>query len=250
MPLDAARGESALVTGAGRRIGRVLALEAARAGYDVVVHHHHSAEEAEAVAEEVRGLGRHAVTAAADLADAASADVLTRAGTALGPLTLLINSASLFMDDAVGALDAALFDAHQAINLRAPVLLAQALAAALPTGKRGLVVNIIDQRVLKPDPSFFSYSLSKAGLHWATRTLAQALAPSVRVNGIGPGPTLPSIHQAPGEFEAEAQASLLARPVTPQALAEALRYLIDAEFVTGQMIAVDSGQHLSFGALP
>jgi NAD(P)-dependent dehydrogenase (short-subunit alcohol dehydrogenase family) len=152
------------------------------------------------------------------------------------------------MDDAVGALDPALFDAHQAINLRAPVLLAEALAAALPTGKRGLVVNVIDQRVLRPDPSFFSYALSKAGLHWATRTLAQALAPTVRVNGIGPGPTLPSIHQAPGEFEAEAQASLLARPVTPQALAQALRYLIDAEFVTGQMIAVDSGQHLSFGA--
>ena len=168
----------------------------------------------------------------------------------LGPLTLLVNSASLFLDDAVGALTPELFDAHQAINLRAPVLLAEALATALPTGKRGLVVNVIDQRVLRPDPSFFSYALSKAGLYWATRTLAQALAPAVRVNGIGPGPTLPSIHQAPGEFEAEAQASLLARPVTPQALAHALRYLIDAEFVTGQMIAVDSGQHLSFGTLP
>jgi NAD(P)-dependent dehydrogenase (short-subunit alcohol dehydrogenase family) len=246
MALTAARGESALVTGAGRRIGRVLALEAARAGYDVVVHHHRSADEAEGVAEEVRALGRHAVTAAADLADASSLAGLTRAAVSLGPLTLLVNSASLFMDDAVGALDAGLFDTHQAVNLRAPVLLAEALAAALPTGKRGLVVNLIDQRVLRPDPSFFSYALSKAGLYWATRTLAQALAPAVRVNAIGPGPTLPSIHQAPGEFEAEAQASLLARPVTPQALAQALRYLIDAEFVTGQMIAVDSGQHLSF----
>jgi NAD(P)-dependent dehydrogenase (short-subunit alcohol dehydrogenase family) len=250
MALMAARGESALVTGAGRRIGRVLALEAARAGYDVVIHHHQSAEEAEGVAEEVRGLGRHAVTAAADLADAASLSALTRAAISLGPLTLLVNNASLFLDDAVGALKPDLFDAHQAINLRAPVLLAEALAAALPRGKRGLVVNIIDQRVLRPDPSFFSYAVSKAGLHWATQTLAQALAPMVRVNGIGPGPTLPSIHQAPGEFEAEAQASLLARPVPPQALAQALRYLIDAEFVTGQMIAVDSGQHLSFGTLP
>jgi NAD(P)-dependent dehydrogenase (short-subunit alcohol dehydrogenase family) len=250
MVLTAARNETALVTGAGRRIGRVLALEAAKAGFDVLIHHHQSADEAEGVAEEVRGLGRHAVTAAADLADAAALAGLTRAAISLGPLTLLVNSASLFMDDAVGALDPALFDAHQAINLRAPVLLAEALAAALPRGKRGLVINMIDQRVLRPDPTFFSYALSKASLYWATKTLAQALAPSVRVNGIGPGPTLPSIHQAPGEFEAEAQASLLARPVTPQALAQALRYLIDAEFVTGQMIAVDSGQHLSFGTQP
>jgi NAD(P)-dependent dehydrogenase (short-subunit alcohol dehydrogenase family) len=250
MVLTAARNETALVTGAGRRIGRVLALEAAKAGFDVLIHHHQSADEAEDVAEEVRGLGRHAVTAAADLADAAALAGLTRAAISLGPLTLLVNSASLFMDDAVGALDPALFDAHQAINLRAPVLLAEALAAALPRGKRGLVINMIDQRVLRPDPTFFSYALSKASLYWATKTLAQALAPSVRVNGIGPGPTLPSIHQAPGEFEAEAQASLLARPVTPQALAQALRYLIDAEFVTGQMIAVDSGQHLSFGTQP
>jgi NAD(P)-dependent dehydrogenase (short-subunit alcohol dehydrogenase family) len=247
MALTAARNETALVTGAGRRIGRVLALEAARAGYDVVIHHRDSADEAEAVAEEVRALGRHAVTAAADLADPAALEGLVRSAVSLGPFTLLVNSASLFMDDAVGALAPALFDAHQAINLRAPVLLAEGLAKALPAGKRGLAVNLIDQRVLKPDPSFFSYALSKAGLYWATKTLAQALAPAVRVNGIGPGPTLPSIHQAPGEFEAEAQASLLAKPVTPQALAQALRYLIDAEFVTGQMIAVDSGQHLSFG---
>ena len=146
-----------------------------------------------------------------------------------------------------GTLDPALFDAHQAVNLRAPVLLAEGLAAGLPAGKTGLVVNLIDQRVLRPDPSFFSYGLSKAGLFWSTKTLAQALAPAVRVNGIGPGPTLPSIHQAPGEFEAEAQAALLGKPVPPEALAQALRYLIDAEFVTGQMIAVDSGQHLSFG---
>ncbi len=245
-----ARGETALVTGAGRRIGRVLALEAARAGFDVVIHHRRSIDEAEAVAQEVRALGRQAVTAAADLADASALSGLVAAATGLGPLTLLVNSASLFMDDAVGGLDPALFDAHQAINLRAPVLLAEALAKALPPGRRGLVVNLIDQRVLHPDPSFFSYALSKAGLFWATKTLAQALAPAVRVNGIGPGPTLPSIHQAAGEFEAEALAALLQKPVTPEALAQAMRYLIDAEFVTGQMIAVDSGQHLSFGAPP
>ena len=250
MGLTARRGETALVTGAGRRIGRVLALETARAGYDVLIHHHQSAGDAEAVAREVRALGGRAATAAADLADAGALPGLIQAGAALGPLTLLVNCASLFLDDAVGTLEPALFDAHQAVNLRAPVLLAQAFAAALPADRRGLVVNLIDQRVLKPDPSFFSYALSKAGLYWATTTLAQALAPAVRVNAIGPGPTLASIHQAPGEFEAEAAASLLGRPVEPQALAQALRYLIDAQFVTGQMIAVDSGQHLSFGTQP
>ncbi len=231
MPLTAiaeARGETALVTGAGRRLGRELALTAARAGYDVLIHHHHSAADAQAVADEVRIIGRRADTAAADLTHAPALDRLVAAASALGPLTLLVNSASLFQDDSVGAITAAQFDAHQATNLRAPILLAQAMAAALPTGTKGLVVNIVDQRVLNPDPSFFSYALSKAGLFWATKTLAQALAPNVRVNAIGPGPTLASIHQAAGEFEAEAAASLLATAVTPQAIGDALLYLIDA----------------------
>ncbi len=248
MALTAApsRNESALVTGAGRRIGRVLALAAAAAGYDVLIHHHHSSDEAETVAAEVRALGCSAATASADLADAEALPGLIDAAAALSPPTLLVNSASLFLEDHVGALDAARFDAHQAVNLRAPVLLAQAFAVGLASGKSGLVVNVVDQRVLKPEPSFFSYALSKAGLYWATRTLAQSLAPRVRVNAIGPGPTLASIHQAPGEFEAEAAAALLGRAVDPDAIAQALRYLIDAQFVTGQMIAVDSGQHLSF----
>ena len=127
-----------------------------------------------------------------------------------------------------------------------PIVLAQAFAAALPDDREGLIVNIVDQRVWRPNPQFFSYSLSKAGLWWATQTLAQALAPRIRVNAIGPGPTLPNIHQAPGEFEAEAAGTLLQRRATPDDVTAALRYLIDARAVTGQMIAVDAGQHLGW----
>jgi NAD(P)-dependent dehydrogenase (short-subunit alcohol dehydrogenase family) len=125
-------------------------------------------------------------------------------------------------------------------------VLAQAFAAALPAGQAGLIVNIVDQRVLRPNPQFFSYSLSKAGLWWATQTLAQDLAPRIRVNAIGPGPTLASVHQAPGEFEREAAGTPLERAVSPDDIAAALRYLIDATSVTGQMIAVDAGQHLGW----
>lgn len=242
----AARG-AALVTGAGRRIGRALALEAARAGYDVAIHHRASADEAEETARAARALGRRVVLLRADLADEpATRGLIDEAAQALGPVTLLVNSASAFEDDRVGDLSRATWDLHIETNLRAPVVLAEAFAAALPAGREGLVVNILDQRVWRPNPQFFSYSLSKAGLWWATQTLAQALAPRIRVNAIGPGPTLPSTHQAPGEFEAEAAGTLLQRRATPDEVAAALRYLIDAPSVTGQMIAVDGGQHLGW----
>lgn len=241
-----ARG-AALVTGAGRRIGRALALEAARAGYDVAVHCRASTDEAEATAADVRALGPRAAVVSADLSDEAeTGGLIAQASQALGPVTLLVNSASAFEDDRVGSLSRQTWDLHLETNLRAPLVLAEAFAAALPADRAGLVVNIIDQRVWRPNPQFFSYSLSKAGLWWATQTLAQALAPRIRVNAIGPGPVLPSIHQAPGEFEAEAAGVLLQRRATPDEIAAALRYLIDATSVTGQMIAVDGGQHLGW----
>ncbi len=248
MSLTPGRG-AALVTGGGKRIGRVLALAAAKAGYDVAIHHHQSDQDAQGVAAEIEALGRKARAYAADLADPETlSPLLDRATADLGPVTLLVNSASLFREDAVGSLDAALYDAHQAVNLRAPVLLALAFAKALPEGRDGLIVNIIDQRVLRPDPFFFSYALSKSGLWWATRTLAQSLAPRIRVNAIGPGPTLPSIHQTPADFAAEAASSLLRHAVPPEEIGAALAYLIDARSVTGQMIAVDSGQHLTWNS--
>jgi len=239
---------AALVTGAGRRIGRALALEAARAGYDVAIHCRASTDEAEATAADARALGRRAALVRADLSDEGQArGLVAQASDALdSPVTLLVNSASAFEDDRVGDLSRQTWDLHLETNLRAPVVLAEAFAAALPEGSAGLVVNIIDQRVWRPNPQFFSYSLSKAGLWWATQTLAQALAPRIRVNAIGPGPVLPSVHQAPGEFEAEAAGTLLQRRATPDEVAAALRYLIDATSVTGQMIAVDGGQHLGW----
>jgi len=243
--MSTARG-AALVTGAGRRIGQALALEAARAGYDVAVHHRGAPDEAAETVAAIQALGRHALAVSAELSDEAQVAGLIARTAPLGPLTLLVNSASSFHDDRVGSLDRALWDAHLETNLRAPIVLAQAFAAALPAGADGLIVNIVDQRVWRPNPQFFSYSLSKAGLWWATQTLAQALAPRIRVNAIGPGPTLPSVHQAPGEFEAEAAGTLLQRNANPEDLAAALRYLIDARAVTGQMIAVDAGQHLAW----
>jgi NAD(P)-dependent dehydrogenase (short-subunit alcohol dehydrogenase family) len=239
-----ARG-GALVTGAARRIGRTLALKAAEAGYAVIVHHHHSAADAQSVCTEIEAKGGRAQALAADLADEAALTALVAdAQAAIGPLSLLVNNASLFADDRIETLTPASWDAHMAANLRAPVLLSQAFARQAPAGS--LIVNIIDQRVLRPTPQFFSYALSKAGLWDATRMMAQALAPNVRVNGIGPGPTLPSVHQSAEDFAKEAENILLQRRSTPEQIAEALGYLIDADAVTGQLIAVDGGQHLAW----
>jgi NAD(P)-dependent dehydrogenase (short-subunit alcohol dehydrogenase family) len=234
----------ALVTGAARRIGRTLALTAAGAGYDVVVHHRGSADDAAATVHGIVALGRQALAVAADLDDAAGLSQLVSA--APDPLTLLVNCASLFEDDCIQSVTPESWDAAMAANLRAPVLLSQAFAAALPPDRPGLIVNIIDQRVLRPTPQFFSYAVSKAALWAATRMMAQGLAPRVRVNAIAPGPTLPSIHQSQAAFDAETGAVILGHGATPDEIGQALAYLIDAPSVTGQMIAVDGGQHLSW----
>lgn len=238
---------AALITGAARRIGRTLALEAARLGYDVAIHHRDAVEDAASLGQEISRLGRRTLLLQADLANEAEvAGLITQAHEALGPVTLLVNNASLFEDDRLQTLTAQSWQAHMSVNLYAPVVLMQAFAAALPRDRTGLAVNILDQRVTRPNPQFFSYTLAKTSLHTATLMAAQALAPRIRVNGIGPGPTLASIHQRPEEFEAEAQATLLGHAVDPAEIAGALRYLIDAPSVTGQMIAVDAGQHLTW----
>jgi NAD(P)-dependent dehydrogenase (short-subunit alcohol dehydrogenase family) len=236
---------AALVTGGAKRIGRAICLELAAAGFDVAIHHRASQDEAADLVRDIEGLGRRAVSLSADLADAVATHALIgRAAEALGPLSVLVNNASVFGDDRLESITGDSWSAHMDVNLRAPVLLAQTFAAQAPEG--GVVINILDQRVLKPDPRFFSYGLSKSALWVATRTMAQALAPRIRVNGVGPGPTLPSVHQAAGEFEAEARATPLQRPGSPDAVAEAVRWLVDAQQVTGQMIAVDGGQHLAW----
>ena len=240
---------AALVTGGAQRVGRAIALALADAGYDVAVHYRSSPDEARGTVADVQARGRRATALAADLTEEAAVTDLPRLAVEhLGTLTLLVNCASLFHDDRFGALGRELWEAHMATNLRAPIVLAEAVAAALPPATEdgeACVVNILDQRVLKPNPQFFSYALSKSALWTATRMMAQALAPRVRVNGVGPGPTLASIHQDAATFAAEAGATPLERRSTPEEIAAAVVYLAQARAVTGQMIAVDSGQHLA-----
>ncbi len=241
------RARIALVTGAGRRIGRAIALDLARSGWRVGVHYAASRAEAEAVVADIQAAGGNAAAFQADLADAHETQALVpRCVETLGAPELLINSAALFLDDRLETLDPVQWDRQHAVNLRAPVLLAKAFAAHLPANEQGVIINIIDQRVWRPTPEFFSYTIAKAGLYVATRTLAQALAPRIRVNAIGPGPVLASVHQTPDAFADEVAGTLLRRATPPEEIAAAVRFILDAPSMTGQMIALDAGQHLAW----
>lgn len=237
---------AALVTGGARRIGRALSLCLAEAGYAVVVHHRDAEADARSLAEEIRAGGGRAAAVQADLGrDEEVQTLIARAAEPFGPLALLVNNAARFVDDRAGSLALDAWTAHMQINLRAPVVLAEAFAAQT-AGDDPSVLNLIDQRVWKPNPQFFSYTVSKSALWTATRMLAQAFAPRVRVNAIGPGPTFPNSHQGEAGLAAEAAAVLLERRTECADICAAARYLIDARSVTGQMIAVDGGQHLAW----
>jgi NAD(P)-dependent dehydrogenase (short-subunit alcohol dehydrogenase family) len=236
---------SVLVTGAAKRIGRRLALELARDGWDVAVHCNASVAEAEDVAAQIRALGRKAVVVRGDLSDADAPDrLIAEASAALGGLTCLINNASLFEPDEVGTITKASWAEHLDTNLRAPVFLSQAFARQLPDDEEGNIISIIDQRVWKLNPKFFSYTTSKSGLWTATRTLAQALAPRIRVNAIGPGPALPSVRMDQAEFDKQAALTLLGRGTSPEEISAAVKFILSQPALTGQMIALDGGQHL------
>ncbi len=241
--------KAALVTGAARRIGRAIVERLAGAGYDLAIHASEATRaEAEALAAHLREQDRRAVVIAAELADAEQpARIVEAATAALGPLSVLVNNASIFEHDAAEAIDVALFDKLVAINLRAPLLFAQHFAAQVPEGAEAAIVNLVDQRVLRPTPQFFSYSITKSALWWATQTLAQAYAPRrIWVNAIGPGPVLPNTPQGDAGFEKEVAGVLLQRAVHVEEIADAVLYLVEAKSVTGQMIAVDAGQHLAW----
>ena len=236
-----ARG-TALVTGGPRRIGRELVRACAAAGYDVAIHCRREDADTAAAASEVRAAGLEAGVFACDLArEDDVAGLMGRVREAMGPVTLLVNSASLFRNDAFAEIERASWDAHLDINLRAPLVLSRDMAAQ---GLGGHIVHILDQRVLAPGPDYFSYTLSKAALWSATRMMAIELAPRIRVNAIGPGPVLANPDQSPADFAAEAASTPLGRAVDPADIGRALTYLIGASSVTGQMIAVDGGQHL------
>ncbi len=237
--------KTVLITGAAKRLGRAIALALAGQGYAVGVHYNGSASEAEETAAAIRAEGVAAATLKADLADeSAVAQLVSRAAGLLGPITGLVNNASLFENDSIATMTRASWDAHLAVNLRAPALLTQSFAKALPEGLEGSVVNLLDQRLLKPTPDFVSYGVSKAGLGWLTVTLAQALAPRIRVNAVAPGPTLPSTHQTDAHFRKQSEATILGRGANPDDIAAAVFYLMAAPAVTGQTITVDGGQHL------
>lgn len=236
---------AAVVTGAGQRIGKAIALDLARAGWAVAVHYGASKSAAEAVAAEIVGAGGRAVALAADLTQETEvATLVARAMAALGPVGLLVNNASIFERDGADTATRDSWDRHMEINLRAPFVLIQAVAAALPVGQAGVVVNILDQRVWNLTHDFVSYTLSKAGLWTLTQTMALALAPRIRVNAIGPGPVLPSPRQSFEQFRFQWEAMPLGRGALPAEIAAAVRFIVDAPAMTGQMIALDGGQHL------
>ncbi|MEL6572589.1 MAG: SDR family oxidoreductase [Pseudomonadota bacterium] len=246
----------ALVTGAGARIGKAMALYLADRGYDVAIHYASSGTGAALVADEITALGRKAVTLQADLLDeSATQGLVARAVEALGPLTVLINNASIFEHDTIETATKESWDRHIGSNLRAPFVLTQAFARQVPpaaadtTGEpvaQGLVINMLDQRVHKLTPEFMTYTIAKMGLWAFTRTAAQGLAPNVRVNGIGPGPTLRGGRQSEDHFAKQRSATILERGSNPDDMTAALGYFLDAKAVTGQMLAVDGGQHLGW----
>ncbi len=247
MPVSKATAGTVLVTGAGQRIGHAIALALGRAGWRVAVHYNTSAGPAEETVEAIRAAGGHAAAVQADLGkDEETAALIEKAAQRVGPLTALVNNASIFEHDQWDTVTRESWDRNLTINLWAPFRLSQAFARQVPASQQGAIVNLIDQRVWRLNPDFTSYTVSKTGLWTLTQTLAQALAPHIRVNGVGPGPVLQSIHQSSEHFEQEASGVPLKRSVNPEEIADAVLFLLRSQAITGQMIAVDSGQHLGW----
>jgi NAD(P)-dependent dehydrogenase (short-subunit alcohol dehydrogenase family) len=239
----------ALVTGAADRIGAAIARRLARDGWAVLVHYRSSAEKADAVVADIRAAGGQAMAIQADLADRTQRSGLIDAARAVfGPLTLLVNNASLFERDSASDLDEVLWDAHFAVHAEAPAFLARDFAAQLPKTQVGNIINIIDERVLDLSPAFFSYTLSKAVLWTMTRTLAQSLAPRIRVNAIAPGPTVPPPYTSAEEYARRISELPLGRSANPEGIADGVVTVLSLAAMTGQMITLDGGAHLEWSA--
>lgn len=238
---------TALVTGAATRIGRAIALGLADGGWTVAVHYRRSESEAREVVDLIRGKGGRAAPVQADLSiEAEAAALLPSVHRTVGPVGCLVNNASEFERDEIGDMSRTSWDLHLETNLRAPALLMQDMARLLPEGRTGAIVNLLDQRVLNLTPHFVSYTVSKAALWTLTRTMALALAPRIRVNAIGPGPTLPSKRQSRADFDRQIGKLPLRCAGTPQEIAAAIRFILAMPSMTGQMIALDGGQHLGW----
>lgn len=238
---------TALITGAAKRIGRAIALDLAHAGWRICVHYNSSGQDAARTVAEIENTGGKAIALKADLTDVTSTqELIPRCCEELGVPTCLINNASLFEHDEISTLTVESFQRHLDVNLNAPVLLAQDFAKHLPDDMSGVIVNILDQRVWKLTPEYFSYTLSKSALWAATRTLAQGLAPRIRVNAIGPGPALANARQTKEGFARQQASTILERGPEPEEICAAVRFVLDARSMTGQMIALDGGQHLAW----
>lgn len=238
--------KTALVTGAARRIGAAIALDLAKNGYNVAIQYASSENEAENLADDLRQHGVDTVALEADLLVAEECSLLFRqAKDALGPIDLLVNNASIFDDDHVTEFNQEIWDRHFAIHVKAPSILAGEFANQKEL-ESGLVVNMIDQRVLRLNPNFHSYTLSKSALWTATRTLAQNLAPRIRVNAIGPGPTLQNARQTSDDFSRQVDGLLLKNTPELEEFGRTIRFLYETKSITGQMIALDGGQHLAW----
>lgn len=238
---------TALITGASKRIGRAIAEDLAANGFAVALHANQSFAEASEIVAKLRQEGKNAIAIKADLQNSAeTSSLIERVVRDLGPLDLLVNNASVFQGDGAGRFDAGAFDAHFAVHVRAPSILAADFVRQLPDGVPGLIVNMIDQRVWALNPRFYSYTLSKAALWTATQTMAQSFAPQVRVNAIGPGPTVRSVRQTEEDFQAQIDGLILKAAPQFEEFGRTVRFLFDTPSITGQMIALDGGQHLAW----
>jgi NAD(P)-dependent dehydrogenase (short-subunit alcohol dehydrogenase family) len=247
MPISDTIPRVALVTGAARRIGRAIVEELARQGFAVAIHCNTSSAEADLLAAEIRAAGGNAAVFAADLGrEDEVATLLPRVMGELGPVGVLVNNASTFERDEAMTATRASWDLHMEVNLRAPFVLSQVFAALLPPDAHGVIINLLDQRVWNLTPHFTTYTISKVGLWTLTQTLALALAPSIRVVGIGPGPALPSTRQSSDQFAAQVGRTPLGRSGSPTEIASAVTFALTSPSFTGQMIALDGGQHLDW----
>jgi len=239
--------KTVLITGAAQRIGRAIALDFAQNGWNVAVHYHRSRQQAEQVAGEIERLGCKSQCVECDLSDTSAAEkIFAQTARHLGPISCLINNASVFEPDDITSVSTDSWALHLDVNLKAPVFLAQSFSAQLESGVDGNIINLIDQRVWKLNPQFLSYTTSKAALWTQTRTLAQALAPAIRVNAIGPGPALPNERQRRQDFDKQVSATLLKRGTSPEEICRTIQFILATPAMTGQMIALDGGQHLAW----
>ncbi|MDO9417592.1 SDR family oxidoreductase [Pararhizobium sp.] len=239
--------KTALVTGGAKRVGKAIVEDLVRHGFAVAIHANSSIAEAQDLVEAIRNEGGTAVAVTGDLANSrAAAGLFEQAEDGIGPIGLLVNNASIFRNDSVAHFDEEVWDMHFALHVKAPSILARDFANRLPADVSGLIVNIIDQRVLRPNPRFHSYMLSKSALWMATKTMAQALAPVIRVNALGPGPALPNDRQDPVDFQAQVDGLILKQGPKLEEFGRSIRFLFDTPSITGQMIALDGGQHLAW----